>query len=103
MLLAGSSGCNRGSFPSPFRANTAPIVESGIASVSAISGPVKRSSRRNRISRSRSAGVRDGTDTGADDRSSSPASPSRRYRSTHFQAVRSLTPAASAAAASDHR
>ena len=83
------------------RDEKAPTVESGIPSVSAISGLVKRSSRSDRISSSRSAGVRDGTETGAEERSSSPRSPSRRKRSTHFQAVRPLTPAASAAAAND--
>ena len=45
--------------------------------------------------------VRCGTERGAEERSTSPASPSARYRPTHFQQVRSLTPAASAAAMSD--
>jgi hypothetical protein len=49
-----------------------------------------------------SSGVRCGIDIGADERSNSPASPSARYRLIHFEQVRSLTPAASAAAASDH-
>jgi hypothetical protein len=41
--------------------------------------------------------VRLATVTGAELRSTNPASPSKRHRASHFQAVRSLTPAASAA------
>jgi hypothetical protein len=46
--------------------------------------------------------VRCGTRFGADDRSTKPASPSARHLASHFAAVRSLTPAAKAASASDH-
>ena len=41
-------------------------------------GLVKRNSRSDTISSSRSAGVREGTERGAEERSASPASPSRR-------------------------
>ncbi len=101
--MAGSSGRSRGSLPSPYLLRTAPTVESGIPSDSAISGLVKRNSRRHTIACSRLLGVRPGTRCGADERSSSPLTPSALNRSTHFQAVRLLTPAASAAAASDQR
>jgi hypothetical protein len=40
--------------------------------------------------------------TGAEERSSSPCGPSAQWRVTHLRAVRSLIPAASAAALSDH-
>ena len=93
----GSCGASAGKRRSPSRASTAVTVDSGIPSVSAISGPLKRSRRRQATSCSRSGSVRPGTRSGAEERSSSPASPSRRKRAIHLQALRSLTPAASAA------
>ena len=53
------------------------------------------------ITSTRPSGVLDGWACGAEERSSSP-SPSDRQRASHFEAVRSLTPAASAAFVSDH-
>ena len=41
--------------------------------------------------------MRNGTDDGAEQRSSRPSSPSSRKRRRHFQTVRTLTPAAAAA------
>jgi hypothetical protein len=69
---------------------------------SAISAAVIRNRRSATIACSRSAGVRPGTRRGAEDRSTRPASPSARHLASHFAAVRSLTPAAAAASASDH-
>ena len=69
---------------------------------SAISAAVIRNLRSATIASTRSAGVRCGTRFGADERSTSPASPSERHLASHFAAVRSLTPAAAAASASDH-
>src|SRR5439155_6029435 len=48
----------------------------------------------------RASPVRNGTEAGAEQRSNRPCSPSSRYRRLHFETVRTLTPAASAAAAS---
>jgi len=62
---------------------------------------VKRNSRNEQIASSRAAVVLEGTRDGADERSASSRSPSRQ-RLTQIEQRRSLTPAASAAAASDH-
>ena len=88
--------------PSPIRASTAETVESGIPNTIAISAPVIRKRRSAAIACTRSSAVRCGTDRGTEERSSSPACPSARYRRTHLPHVRSLTPAAAAAAVSDH-
>ena len=53
-------------------------VESGMASVSAISGPVKRSLRSAAIAWTRCSQVRLATVAGVDGRSSNPSSPSAR-------------------------
>ena len=58
--------------------STLEIVESGIASTSAISAAVIRSRRSLAISATRSSRVRFQTKAGADERSSRPASPSTR-------------------------
>jgi hypothetical protein len=50
----------------------------------------------------RRSSVRLATVSGAEERSGRAASPPQRARLTHFQQVRSLTPAASAASVSDH-
>ena len=68
-----------------------------MSSTSAISAAVIRRRRSASIASSRSAGSRDGRRLGAELRSSRPASPSARHLASHFLAVRSLTPAASAA------
>ena len=88
--------------PSPTRRSTADTVESAIDNSSAISAADIRSLRNATIASTRSEGVRWGTRFGADERSSSPASPSARHLASHFETVRSLTPAAAAASASDH-
>jgi len=88
--------------PSPARRSTADTVESAIDNTSAISAAVIRNLRSATIASTRNAGVRCGTRFGADERSTSPASPSARHLASHFAAVRSLTPAASAASASHH-
>jgi hypothetical protein len=100
--LGGSAGSTREGVPSPMRPTTADTVESGIDRHHAISAAVIRSRRSAAIAFTRASGVRCGIEPGAEERSSSPASPSARYRATHFEHVRSLTSAASAAFASDH-
>jgi hypothetical protein len=97
--LAGSSGSTRERLPRPARLKTAETVDSGIASVSAISAPVMRSLRKATTAPTRSGAVIRGIRVGRGERSRNPASPSARYRASHFAAVRSLTPAACAAAA----
>jgi hypothetical protein len=84
-------------FPSPIRSSTAETVEIGIASSSPISAAVIRTRRSAAIAATYSSLVRPGTRCGAEERSSSPAAPSRRYLATHFDAVRVLIPTASAA------
>ena len=72
-----------------------------MSSVSAISAPVIRNRLSAAITSTRRLGaVRH--HPGAEERSSSPSRPSARWRAIHLRAVRSLTPAASAAALSDH-
>jgi hypothetical protein len=88
----------RPSLPMPLRLSTTETVESGIASVSAISAAVIRSCRNDTIRATRSGGVRLATRLGAEDRSRRPASPAALYRATHLRAQRTLTPAATAAA-----
>jgi hypothetical protein len=100
--LAGSGGSSRLRLPSPTRRSTADTVESAIDSTSAISAAVIRSRRSLTIASTRRREVRCGIRSGADERSTRPASPSARQRASHLAAVRSLTPAASAASASDH-
>src|SRR5215475_1912777 len=68
---------------------------------SAISAAVIRSLLSASIALTRSAGKRLGLPLGAELRSERPASPSARQRARHLAAVRSLTPAASAASVSD--
>lgn len=60
--------------PIPLRFKTSDTVEHGMPSSSAISGPVKRSRRSDRIACSRSRGVRFATRLGAEERSSRLAS-----------------------------
>ena len=84
-------------FPSPIRSSTAETVEIGIASRSPISAAVIRTRRSAAIAATYSSLVRAGTRCGAEERSSSPGMPSWRYLAAHFDAVRVLTPAASAA------
>ena len=86
------------SLPRPLRLSTTDTVESGIASVSAISAAVIRSCRSATITATRSVGVRLATRFGAEERSTRPASPAALYRATHLCAQRTLTPAADAAA-----
>jgi hypothetical protein len=81
------------------RRNTTETVESGIARVSAISAAVIRSWRNATITATRSGWVRFATRRGAEERSTRPASPASLYLPTHFLAQRTLTPNASAAAA----
>ena len=64
----------------------------------AICLPVQRCRRSRSISATTAAGVGKRIRCGRDERSCKPANPSRRYRSTHFRAVRRQTPAASATA-----
>jgi hypothetical protein len=87
--------------PRPTRRSTAETVESAIDNSSAISAAVIRNLRNTTIASTRPAGVRRGTRLGADERSSSPASPSPRHLANHLAAVRPLTPAAAAASVSD--
>jgi len=63
------------------------------------SGLVNRNLRNAPNSYSVRRSVRLATVFGAEDLSSSPAGPSARYRTTHFEHVRALTPAACAACA----
>src|SRR4051794_7818417 len=77
-------------------------VESGMTKISAISGPVKRSRRNAAIAWTRCSSVRLATRDGVEERSTSPSSPSTRYRETHLRAQRTLTSAASAAFVSVH-
>jgi hypothetical protein len=76
--LGGSGGASRESLPSPTRSSTAETVDSAIARQNAISAPVIRSLRNRTITSTSSSGVRCGIDFGAEERSSSPASPSAR-------------------------
>ena len=62
----------------PIRVRMPDTVESAIESSSAISGPVKRSRLSTAIAWTRSSGVRLATRAGAEERSSSPSSPSAR-------------------------
>jgi hypothetical protein len=100
--LAASSGSSRQSFPSPIRVKIPETVETGIPSVSAISAPVIRSRRSPAIIATRASSVRAGTEAGAEQRSNRPCPPSTLRRRSHFETVRTLTPAASAAAAIVH-
>jgi hypothetical protein len=86
----------------PYRLSTACTVESGTPSIQLISAPVSRTRRSAAIASTRSGGVLCGTLRGADERSSRPATPSDRNRESHFDADRSLIPAAAAARAIDH-
>ncbi len=88
--------------PSPIRVRTAETVESAIVRQNAISAPVIRNLRSAAIASTSSSGVRCAIDFGAEERSCKPGSHSARYHLTHFEQPRSLTPAASAASASDH-
>jgi hypothetical protein len=85
--------------PKPIRFRIADTVDKGIANTSAISAAVMRSRRRSSTTRTRSAGVLLGMRRGRELRSSRPVRPSERKRASHFAAVRSLMPAACAAAA----
>src|SRR5512133_410169 len=78
------------------------IVEDGRPNRSASSGAVKRSLRSAASNWTVFSAVRLATTAGAEDRSSKPPAPCWRYRATHFEHVRSLTSAASAAFAIDH-
>jgi hypothetical protein len=73
-------------------------VESGRSCASAISGPVIRNRRNAAIAATVCSPVRFATRIGAELRSSSPASPSERHLANRLRAVRSRTPADSAAA-----
>lgn len=77
-------------------------VDTAILRQWAISAPVIRRRLHEAIASTRRSQLRLATREGADERSNSPARPSPRQRATHLAAVRSLTPAASAAALSDH-
>jgi hypothetical protein len=87
--------------PSPTRLRTAETVDRAMASASAIWAAVIRRRRRRTISVTRSAGVLCGIRCGAEERSSSPGSPSARQRFSQRRALRSLIPAAAAASSSD--
>jgi hypothetical protein len=63
----------------PTLSSTAETVDSAIARQNAISAPVIRSLRNSTITSTSSSDVRCGIDFGAEERSSSPASPSARY------------------------
>jgi hypothetical protein len=64
--------------PIPIRVRIPDTVDSGMASVSAISGPVKRSRRNAAMTCTRRSLVRLATVAGVEGRSNSPSSPSRR-------------------------
>jgi hypothetical protein len=87
--------------PSPTRFSQADTVESASPSTSAICAAVMRSLRRLAIASTVGAGSWPGERRGRDERSSRPASPSARQRRSQRQTVRSVTPAASAAAVTD--
>src|SRR3954447_13919923 len=72
-------------------------VDKAMPSVSAISGPVIRNRRSAAMHAIRASSVLLATTFGAEDRSTSPSSPSARHRANHFLAVRTVIPAASAA------
>jgi hypothetical protein len=76
--FGGSAGSSRERFPSPIRVRIADTVDSGIPKHSAISAAVIRRRRSAAIACTRSSGVRCGIELGADERSSSPSSPSAR-------------------------
>ena len=76
--FAGSGGSSRERLPSPIRASTAETVESGIARHCAISAAVIRRRRSAAIAATRASAVRCGIRCGAEERSSSPCSASRR-------------------------
>ncbi len=85
---------------SPARLQISETVDSGIPISSAISAAVIRIRRSESTASTRSSGVRLATRLGAELASQRPASPASRKRRTHLRAVGTLTPAASAAAAS---
>jgi len=76
--FGGSSGSNRQSLPSPIRVKIPETVETGIASVSAISAPVIRNRRNEAMTATRASSVRNGTDESVEQRSTRPCSPSPR-------------------------
>ncbi len=98
VAVDGSSGSSRERFPRPTRFRINDTVESAIPSISAISAAVIRRRRRCTIASTRSGGVRRRCRRGREERSTSPSAPSSRQRARHFAAVRTLTPAAAAAA-----
>jgi hypothetical protein len=88
-------------FPSPTRFSQADTVESASPSTSAICAAVMRNLRRLVIASTVAAESWPGQRRGRDERSRRPGSPSSRQRRSQRQTVRSVTPAASAAAATD--
>ena len=62
----------------PIRVKIPDTVETGIPNVSAISAPVIRNRRSPAITATRASSVRDGTEAGAEQRSTRPCSPSSR-------------------------
>jgi hypothetical protein len=98
--LGGSGGASAERLPRPILFNHRETVERAMPSTSAISAAVIRRRRSASIASSRSAGMRVGRLLGAELRSRSPSSPSASHLASHFLAVRSLTPAASAAGVS---
>jgi hypothetical protein len=101
VAIRGLRGSSLERFPSPMRRNHKDTVESGIASTSEISAAVMRSRRSASIISTRRGDKRAGLRRGRQQRSSSSRSPAR-YRATHFEAVPTLQPAASAAHCSVH-
>jgi hypothetical protein len=87
--------------PSPIRFNHKDTVESAGPSTSAICAAVILSRRSFSIASTSRAGSRFGLRLGRDERSHRPRSPSTRHLANQRYAVRSLTPAASPAAATD--
>src|SRR5215217_3409819 len=72
LVAAGGLEAETPSLPIPMRVRMPETVESAMPSNSAISGPVKRSRRRQAIASTRSSGVRLATRAGAEERSSRP-------------------------------
>jgi hypothetical protein len=78
LIALGRLEPRRPSVPIPIRVRVPDTVDSGMAGVSAISGPVSRNRRSAAIASTRRSQVRLATVAGAEDRSSSPNSRSAR-------------------------
>jgi hypothetical protein len=85
--------------PRPIRLSHSDTVDSASPSTSAISAAVIRNRRNDSIAPTTDSASRRGLHRGRDERSTSDSPASNRR--THLRAVTTLTPAASAAAASD--